>query len=195
MCETRRPRDRSRSTRRSQRSRGRPLRAVASRLRAATIRRAQRFTIACGSPRRARAINCSRGSGSRSRSCRARSSTAAGVRGLGQRGSWSLVQFSAAPPAAVVYEWLWIPDAAAAVARMFPPGARKGLDHGVVVLRGSGPQNQDEPSAPEPCTLDRWDSGAIDLTCTAHADAYAVISSSAAAGLVGHCRRSCGDCP
>lgn len=105
-----------------------------------------------------------------------------GVRELGRRGTWSLVQYAASPPAAIVYEWLWIPGTAAALERLFPPGARKGLDHGVVVLRGTGSQNQDEPSGPEPCTLDRWEGGAIDLSCTAHADAYAVISSSAAQG-------------
>jgi hypothetical protein len=49
-----------------------------------------------------------------------------------------------------------------------------------VVLQGTGRENQDEPSAPEPCTVERWSAGAIDLVCTAHEDstgAYAVVAS------------------
>jgi hypothetical protein len=101
---------------------------------------------------------------------------------LGVRGTWALVSYRASPPAALVYEWLWIADTGAALARLFPPGARHGLDAGVIVLAGTGRQQQDEPSAPEPCAVEHWDRGAIDLACAARADAYAVISSSAATG-------------
>jgi hypothetical protein len=105
---------------------------------------------------------------------------------LGQRGSWSLVRFPASPPAALVYEWIWIADAATAIARLFPPGAGRGLPPGLVVLSGSAPERQDEPRDPEPCLVVRWDPGAIDLTCTPDEVAYAVVSSTAMPGWTVH---------
>lgn len=101
---------------------------------------------------------------------------------LGRRNTWSLVAYAASPPAAVVNEWLWIADDASALARLFPPGARRGLDDGVVIVRGSGRANQDEPSPPRPCAIERWDAGAIDVTCTADGDAYAVVTSTPRTG-------------
>jgi len=101
---------------------------------------------------------------------------------LATNGAWSLVRWPAAPTAAVVHEWTWAPDDAAVIARLFPRGAERGLSAGIVVFRGRGPDNQDEPSDPAPCTIDRWRPGAIDLSCTAPRDGYAVISSTAAAG-------------
>ena len=101
---------------------------------------------------------------------------------LATRGSWSLLRYPASPPAAIVYEWTWAPDDAGVIARLFPRGAQRGLSPGVIVLRGAGTENQDEPSDPEPCTIERWRPGAIDLVCTTQRDAYAVVSSTAAAG-------------
>lgn len=99
---------------------------------------------------------------------------------LGRRGSWALVRFSAAPPAAVFHEWLFASDLATELKRLFPPGSKTGLPSGLVVLHGSGRENQDEPGPPEPCTVERWEPGALDLVCTAHEDAmgaYAVVAS------------------
>jgi len=108
-------------------------------------------------------------------------SMAQGPHALGVRGRWGLVRASASPPAAVVYEWLFAPDVVTARARLFPPGGH-GLDAGVIVLAGEGAQNQDEPGPPQPCTIERWAHGAIDLRCTAERPAYAVVSSSALPG-------------
>ena len=58
----------------------------------------------------------------------------------------------------------------------------RGLPIGLSVLRGTGSENQDEPSDPEPCAIVRWDAGAIDLTCTARAPAYALVTSTPGSG-------------
>jgi hypothetical protein len=112
-------------------------------------------------------------------------SMASGERGprvLGTRGRWALVRVPASPPAAVVYEWMFVEDVVDALARMFPPGAASGLSSGVVVLFGSGAQNQDEPRRAEPCTIARWSGGTIELRCTAERAAYHVVSSTAIDG-------------
>ncbi|HEY5925124.1 MAG TPA: hypothetical protein VIV11_25755 [Kofleriaceae bacterium] len=108
--------------------------------------------------------------------------SSAGFRALATRGHWSLVRFPASPPAALVYEWIFVADQSTAIARMFPPGASKGLSSGLVVLSGEGAQNQDEPGPAQPCTIERWSGAAIDLRCTAETAAYAVVSSSALPG-------------
>jgi hypothetical protein len=82
----------------------------------------------------------------------------------------------------MVFEWIWVPDDAATIARLFPPGAGRGLPAGLVVLRGTGTEHQDEPRAPESCTINRWARGAIDLTCAAQEPSYAVVSSTNAPG-------------
>jgi hypothetical protein len=96
--------------------------------------------------------------------------------------NWALVEFPASPTAAVVNEWIFAPDVDTALARMFPPGAERGLSSGVLVLTGQGAQNQDEPGPAQPCKLLRWDAGAIDVECTTDRAAYAVVSSTAATG-------------
>ena len=101
---------------------------------------------------------------------------------LATRGSWSLVKVPAAPIAALVYEWVWVDDEHTALARLFPPGAGRGLATGMIVLRGQGADQQDEPSPPEPCTIEAWRPGAIDLVCDARAPAYAVLSVTPVAG-------------
>lgn len=102
--------------------------------------------------------------------------------GLATRGQWTLAKYPATPPAAMVFEWLWLPDDDTTVARLFPPGAGLGLPAGLVVLRGTGPEHQEEPRAPEPCTISRWARGAIDMTCGNQEPAYAVVSSTNARG-------------
>jgi len=102
---------------------------------------------------------------------------------LAQRGSWALAKFPATPPAAMVFEWIWLPDDASVIARLFPLGAGRGLHANLLVLHGSGPEHQDEPRDPEPCTVTRWARGAIDLTCASQdADSYAVVSSTSTRG-------------
>ncbi len=101
---------------------------------------------------------------------------------LARRGQSALAQFPSAPPAAMVFEWVWVADDAAAIARLFPPGTSRGLPIGLAVLHGSGPDQQDEPRAPEPCTIIRWARGAIDLTCASQDASYAVVSSTNARG-------------
>lgn len=105
---------------------------------------------------------------------------------LARRGDSALVRYPAAPPAAMVSEWIWIADEAATITRLFPPGAGRGLPSGLVVLRGQGSEQQDEPSLPEPCLVARWTGGAIDLTCNAEGDVYAVVASSPAPGWTVH---------
>jgi hypothetical protein len=104
---------------------------------------------------------------------------------LARRANFSLVKYPASPAAAMVTEWIWIPDDTAAIGRLFPSGVR-GLPMGLVVLHGSGVDHQDEPSEPEPCTVSRWTAGAIDMTCVATLDAQAVVSSSPARGWTVH---------
>jgi hypothetical protein len=101
---------------------------------------------------------------------------------LARRREWALVKFPGPPPAAMVFEWIWIADDAAAIARLFPPGASRGLNAGVAVLRGTGPAQQEEPRPPEPCTVSRWARGAIDMTCAATEPNHAVVSSTAMRG-------------
>src|SRR5690606_27446394 len=101
---------------------------------------------------------------------------------VASRGEWSLVRYPASPSAALVYEWLFVPDVDTAIARLFPPGANRGLGSGLVVLHGAGADNQDEPRAAQPCVIDRWTAGAIDVRCQADRPAYAVVSSTAAEG-------------
>lgn len=105
-----------------------------------------------------------------------------GFDAVATRGNWALVRYPASPPAALVYEWIFAADIETALARLFPPGARRGLDTGLVVLAGRGSENQDEPSPPKPCTIERWSGAAIDLRCSAERPAYAVISSTALRG-------------
>ena len=94
---------------------------------------------------------------------------------------WALVQLPAVAPAAVYSDWEFVADVPAAIARAFPPvGARGGRER--VVLVGQGVANEEGLAPPRACTIERWTAGAIDLTCTAQAASYAVVSSSAAPG-------------
>ncbi len=105
-----------------------------------------------------------------------------GLQGVARRGDLALVRYPASPPAALVREWIFVPDVATALARLFPPGAGRGLGSGLVVLAGTGAENQDEPGPAQPCTIDRWSGAAIDLHCASDRPAYAVVSSSPARG-------------
>jgi hypothetical protein len=101
---------------------------------------------------------------------------------LVRRGNWALVTVRTAPPAAVYTAWEWAPDDRSALVRLFPPIGRapRGLPR--LVLRGEGLPNQEVAAAPAPCAIERWSGNAIDLTCRAPADGYAVVSSTAASG-------------
>ena len=100
---------------------------------------------------------------------------------LARAGTWSLVRVPAAPPAAVYSDWEFVADVPAAIARAFPSvGARGGRER--VVLVGQGVANEEGLALPRPCTIERWDAGAIDLACSTQLPAYAVVSSSAAPG-------------
>ncbi len=101
---------------------------------------------------------------------------------VARRGQWALVKFPGPPAAAMVFEWIWIPDEAGTIARLFPPGASRGLPAGVTVLQGTGPAQQEEPREPESCTVSRWARGAIDMTCAATEPNHAVVSSTAMRG-------------
>lgn len=105
---------------------------------------------------------------------------------LARRSNFSLVKYPTSPAAAMITEWIWIPDDAAAIARLFPPGVGRGLPLGLVVLHGTGTDHQDEPGEPQPCTITRWTAGAIDMTCVANVEAQAVVSSSPADGWTVH---------
>lgn len=105
-----------------------------------------------------------------------------GLTEVARRGNLGLVRYPASPSAALVYEWIFVDDVETALARLFPPGAGRGLGAGLVVLQGTGRENQDEPGPAQPCTIDRWSVGAIDLSCDARGPAYAVVSSTAARG-------------
>jgi hypothetical protein len=100
---------------------------------------------------------------------------------LGRRGSWALVELPVAPVASVMHGWRWAVDPGDALALLFPSGGGTGLLRGTVVLGGSGPPG---PSSrePRPCAILAWRDGDIDLSCTAEAAGYAVVSSTAAAG-------------
>jgi hypothetical protein len=105
-----------------------------------------------------------------------------GLAEVASRDDLALVRYPASPNAALVYEWIFVDDVATAIARLFPPGAGRGLGSGLVVLQGRGAEHQDEPTPAQPCTIERWEAGAIDLSCDATAAAYAVVSSTPARG-------------
>ena len=101
---------------------------------------------------------------------------------LGRRGDWVFVRYPTLPVALVMSEWEWSEGPIAALRRLFPPGVTRGLARSRLVLSGRGDANQEGASDPVPCAIDRWTDGAIDLTCAADGDGYAVLSSSPAHG-------------
>lgn len=102
---------------------------------------------------------------------------------LDRRGLWSLARYPAAPPAAVVTDWLWFADPAAALAKLFPAAGGRGIAPASILLTGAGelPAEQGNGHA-APCEVERWEAGAIDLKCDSPQAGYAVVSSSAEAG-------------
>lgn len=100
---------------------------------------------------------------------------------LASRGSFTLVSLPVAPPAAVMRGAMWSADAANTLDLLYPASGGTGVLRGTVVLSGSGAPATDR-GPPVPCEIDRWEPGAIDLRCTTDVAAYAVISSSTAAG-------------
>ena len=99
-----------------------------------------------------------------------------------QRGNWSLVALPVAPPAAVLRGTLWSADATNTLDLMYPAAGGVGVLRGTVVLAGAGPPSQPDRGDPLPCTIERWEPGAIDLACTTDVPAYGVVSSTAAPG-------------
>src|SRR5262249_10836130 len=96
---------------------------------------------------------------------------------LARRSGWALVRYPTEPAAAVELDWQWVPDAEVAVARAFAPHRPPGIG-----LEGQGTPSEEATGAPAPCSIEAWSAGAIDLRCTAPDAAYAVVSSTAAAG-------------
>jgi hypothetical protein len=99
---------------------------------------------------------------------------------LARRNDWALVTLPVAPIASVMQSWLWMPNPADALAALYQPGGGT-LPRGQLVLAGTGPEGE-KPGLAEPCTIDRWSPGAIDLTCNSFIGGYAVITSSSAPG-------------
>jgi hypothetical protein len=98
---------------------------------------------------------------------------------LGTRGRWALVELPVAPPAAVLRGVAYAIAPDDALDLMYPVGGGIGVPRGTVVLRGRGSARFDH-GAPQPCAIERWQPGAIDLTCTGAG--FAVVSSTAADG-------------
>lgn len=100
---------------------------------------------------------------------------------LATRDTWGLAMLPVAPPASVVYGAMWSADDANTLDLLYPRGGGTGVLRGSVVLAGAGARAVDR-GPPVPCAIDRWDAGAIDVTCTADAAAHAAISSTPSAG-------------
>jgi len=100
---------------------------------------------------------------------------------LASRGTWALVELPVAPPAGVLRGARWSIDPANTLELMYPRAGGTGVLRGTIVLKGAGTARDDQ-GPPLPCTIARWDAGAIDVTCTTDAPGYAAVSSSAAAG-------------
>ena len=76
---------------------------------------------------------------------------------------------------------MWSSDVENTLELLYPIGGGMGVLRGSVVLDGRGtPQTDRGP--PRPCTIERWEPGAIDLACTADAPGIAVISSTPSLG-------------
>ena len=101
---------------------------------------------------------------------------------LATRGSWTLVKLPVAPPASVMRGALWSADPANTLELLYPTGGGTGVLRGTVVLEGRGKPSQDDRGPPLPCTIERWDPGAIDVTCSTDLAAYAAVSSTTARG-------------
>jgi hypothetical protein len=100
---------------------------------------------------------------------------------LARRGGWALVTLPVAPAASVMPGWQWSVDPDNALDLMFPPGGGTGMLRGTIVLDGRGepgPPGRD----PRPCAILDWRGGDLALSCVADAPAYAVVSSTTAAG-------------
>jgi hypothetical protein len=100
---------------------------------------------------------------------------------LAARGAWTLAKLPVAPAAGVLRGVMWSTDPANTLDLLYPMGGGTGVLRGTVVLDGRG-EPQDDRGPPLPCTIERWEPGAIDLSCTTDAPGYAVVSSSAANG-------------
>jgi hypothetical protein len=97
----------------------------------------------------------------------------AGIPTLGRHGAYALVARHASPAAAVALDWTWSTDPLATV--FTQPQTS-------IVLDGHGTPSQEASEPLAACPASRWTDGAIDLACTAPADAMAVITSSALPG-------------
>jgi hypothetical protein len=101
---------------------------------------------------------------------------------IATRGSWTLVKLPVAPAASVMRGALWSADPENTLDLTYPTGGGTGVLRGTVVLEGRNQASQDDRGPPLPCTIERWDPGAIDVTCQADATAYATVSSASAPG-------------
>jgi hypothetical protein len=98
----------------------------------------------------------------------------AGVATLGRHGAYALVARRASPIAAVALDWVWSADPLAILFTGTPQTA--------IVLDGQGTPSEEAAGELAPCAVRAWSAGAIDLACTAPADAMAVVTSSALPG-------------
>ena len=101
---------------------------------------------------------------------------------LATRAKWTLVKLPVAPPAAVLRGTLWSTDPSNTLELMYPTGGGTGVLRGTIVLDGRGPPPAIDKGPPLPCTIERWDFGAIDVTCTTDSTGYAAVSSTSADG-------------
>ncbi|HEY4059512.1 MAG TPA: hypothetical protein VGM39_22995, partial [Kofleriaceae bacterium] len=99
---------------------------------------------------------------------------------LAHQRDWALVTLPVAPVASVMQSWLWMPNPTDALTALYQPGGGT-IPRGQLVLAGTGSEGQ-KPGLAEPCTVDQWSPGAIDLSCNSFIGGFAVITSSTAPG-------------
>jgi len=99
---------------------------------------------------------------------------------LGQHGAYALVERAAAPAAALALDWTFSTSPDETLRTLFPTNGKPLAS--AIVLAGHGMPSQESTGELVPCSIARWEAGAIDLACTAPEPAYAVVSSSALPG-------------
>jgi hypothetical protein len=101
---------------------------------------------------------------------------------LATRGDKALFPMPVTPLASVVRSWRWSIATDDALDNMFSLGGGSNVMRGTVILKGTGPVSPGTTRDVDPCTIERWDAGDIELACTATAPGYAVVSSTTSPG-------------